>query len=145
MARRPAVAIGAAVVGVAAVAGVAIAASSGSGASPLSIAGAWSDNNGGTFTFTSSGPVSYTVSLKTADNLKCAQPDDGTVTGSNGHFSGTIDLYPQNYTGPSGSCPPKTGLAQITIVLSANGTTASVDTDGDNCSECGQGTWSRES
>jgi serine/threonine protein kinase len=145
MTRRPAVAIGAAAVVVAAVAGVAIAASSGSGASPLSIAGAWSDGQGGTFTFTSSGPVSYTVSLKSADNPKCAVANDGTVTGSNGHFSGTIDLYPQPYNGPAGSCPPKTGLATITIVLSANGKTASIDDNGDNCSECGEGTWSRES
>jgi hypothetical protein len=145
MARRPLVAIGAAAVGVAAVAGIAIAATSGSGSSPLSIAGAWSDNQGATFTFTSSGPVSYTVSLKSADNPQCAQADDGTVTGSNGHFNGTIDLYPQNYSGPSGSCPPKDGLAQITIVLAANGATASVNTAGSNCSECGQDTWSRES
>jgi hypothetical protein len=108
-----------------------------------SIAGTW--NDGGTsFTFTSSGPDSYTVSVVTKAAPQCAQADDGTVTGSNRHYQGSINLYRQSGA-TSGACQPKVGVAQVAIAVAANGTTASVNLVGSNCSSCGAATWTRQS
>ena len=113
------------------------------GQSAPSLAGAWI-NGDSTFTFTPSGSSNYAVSeLTKAGSKQCYVADDGTVTGSNGHYRGNIDLYPQGGTGP---CPTKIGVAQVTIALAANGASANLDVVGDiNCSDCGEQTWTRQS
>jgi hypothetical protein len=133
----------AAVVAVVVIAAVVIAALTGGSGPNLSIAGAWNDGAGNTWTFTSSVPGSYTVGTVNHSAPQCAQPDDGTVTGGNGHFAGSINLWEQDYSGSG--CAPKTGVGQITITVAATGTTANVTTAGSDCASCGQETWTRQS
>jgi hypothetical protein len=135
-------AAGAVVVVVAIVATI-IATTLGSGPSALSVAGAW-NAGGSTFIFTSSGPDSYTVSEVYKNTPQCNATDDGTVTGSNGHYNGTIDLYQQGGS-TTGSCDPKIGVAQIAIAIAANGASAKVSTVGNDCPTCGAATWTRQS
>jgi hypothetical protein len=142
LAGHPGVVIAAVAVGVAAVAGTVTATTIGSGQSAPSIVGAWTGSEGGTFTFRPSGPGTYTVSLTSKDAPKCAEPDDGTVTGSKGHYNGSIDLYQQSGTA-AGQCAPKVGTARITIAIAANGSSASVDLIG-TCKDCDQQTWTRQ-
>jgi len=126
---------------------VAVIASALSGSSSAgSLAGAWSDGTGDTFTFTPSGSGSYTIGLSSGTSPRCTVADDGTVTGSDRRFQGSLDLYPQDSTG--GTCPTTDGTASITIELSADGKSASVDTvaeSGGGCSDCGQGGLTRQS
>jgi hypothetical protein len=133
----------AAVVVVVVVLAVIIATVTSSGLPAGSIVGAWSDPNGGVFVFAPSGPDIYTVSLRNQDP-QCDVADDGSVRGSNGHYTGSINLYPQDATGASGSCVAKSGTAQITISVTPNSNSASVDVVGDNCTECGQMAWTRQ-
>jgi serine/threonine protein kinase len=142
LAGRPAAVIIAAAVGVTAIAATATATTIGSGHSAPSIVGAWNDNEGSTFTFTSSGPGAYTVSLVSKDAPQCAQADDGTVTGSNGHYQGSINLYQQG-GGTAGACDPKVGVAQIAITLAANSASASVNLIGNDCPTCKPQIWTR--
>jgi hypothetical protein len=121
-----------------------LASAFGSGPSPLSVAGAWNDGAGNTWTFSSSGPDTYTVSEVSKDAPQCAAPHDGTVTGSQGHFQGEVNVY-QTGGSTGGACEPKIGLAQITIAIAPTGTSANIDTVGSNCSECGAETWTRKS
>ncbi len=132
----------AAAVGVAAIAATVTAMTIGSGNSSPSIVGAWNDNGVNTFTFTLSGPGTYTVSEVTKNAPQCAQADDGTVTGDNGHYKGSINLYLQGGT-TAGQCDPKVGVAQITIVVAPNGASAQVTTAGKDCDDCSTGTWNR--
>ena len=41
------------------------------------------------------------------------------MTGSNGHYKGSINLYQQSGT-TAGQCDPKVGVAQIAITIAAN-------------------------
>jgi hypothetical protein len=138
---HPAVAIAAAV-GAVAIAAVVVVATTGS--SVPSIAGTWAQSGTTTFTFTSSGSNSYTVSEDYKSDPRCDAADDGTVTGSNRHYKGSIDLYS---TGASaaGTCKPKVGVAQITIALAANGSSASINLVGNNCPTCKPQVWTRQS
>ena len=116
-----------------------------SGTSPLSVAGAWSDGNA-TFTFTSSGPDSDNVSLVSRDAPQGAKPDDGTVTGSNGHYQGEINLWQQDQTTTSGSCEPRVGVGRLSIAIAASGTWANVDlVGGGDCTDCPAQIWNRRS
>jgi hypothetical protein len=144
LAGRPAAVIIAAAVGVTAIAATATATTIGSGHSAPSIVGAWTDNGTNTFTFTSAGPGTYTVSEVTKGAPQCAQADDGTVTGSNGHYQGHINLYQQG-GGTAGACDPKIGVAQIAITLAANSASASVNLIGNDCPTCKPQTWTRQS
>jgi len=137
---HPAVAIGAAV-GVVAIAAVVVVATTGN--SVPSIAGTWAQNGNTTFTFTSSGSNTYTVSEDYKSDAKCDAADDGTVTGSNRHYKGTVDLYRTG--GSAGSCQPKTGVAQISITLAANGSSASISLVGNDCPTCKPQVWTRQS
>ena len=132
----------AAAAGVAAIAAVVVVATTGS--SVPSIAGTWAQNGTTTFTFTSSGSNTYTVSEDYKSDPRCDAADDGTVTGSNRHYKGSIDLYS---TGASaaGTCKPKVGVAQITIALAANGSSASINLVGNNCPTCKPQVWTRQS
>lgn len=139
---HPVAATTAAAVGVAAIAAAATVAIVPSGASALSVAGTWEDA-GSQFSFTSSGPGSFRVSLA-SPSTNCTVADDGTVSGGNGKYQGTINLYPSSVSG----CPHKTATASITISIAADGKTASVNIAGDSasrCSNCGQQTWTRKS
>jgi hypothetical protein len=142
VAGHPGVVIAAVAVGVAAIAGMVTATTIGSGPSAPSIVGAWTGSEGGTFTFRSSGPGTYTVSLVSKDAPKCPEPDDGTVTGSKGQYNGIIDLYQQD-AAAEGQCAPRVGTARITITIAANGSSASVDLIG-TCKDCDQQTWTRQ-
>jgi hypothetical protein len=142
LAGRPAVIIIAAAVGVTAIAATAAATTIGSGHSAPSIVGAWTDNGTNTFTFASSGPGTYTVSEVTKGAPQCAQADDGTVAGGNGHYKGSINLYQQD-GGTAGACDPKVGVAQVTITVAANNASASVDVVGSDCPTCKPQTWTR--
>ncbi len=145
-AHHPVAAVAAAVVAVAAVAGIAVAASGGSGGPSLSVAGSWTDGGAGvTFTFTPSGADKYAVSLENTDVPQCNSANDGSVTGSNGHYTGTVDLYSQDYTSADGKCDPKSGVSQIILVVAANGKTMNADLTSGDCSECGDSTWTRKS
>ena len=142
LAKHPVAAIAAGVVGVAAIATV-IVATSGSG--PLSIAGTWAQNGNTTWTFTSSGPNTYTVAEDYKNDARCDAPHDGTVTGSNRHYNGTINLYPLS-GGNSGQCQAPNGKAQITITLAANGSSAKISLVGnERCPDCVPQTWTRQS
>jgi len=139
---HPVAATAAAAVGVAAIAAAATVAIVPSAASPLSVAGAWEAGDT-QFSFTSSGPDTYRVSLA-SPSTQCTAPDDGTVTGGNGKYQGTINLYPTTVAG----CQQKNGTATITISIAADGRTASVNivaNAGSNCPTCGQQTWTRKS
>ncbi len=138
---HPAVIVAAAA-GVAAIAAVVVVATTGS--SVPSIAGSWTQNGTTTFTFTSSGPNAYKVSEVDKSAPQCVASDDGTVTGSNRHYKGSIDLYRTGGSG-TGSCKPKTGVAQIAITIAANGATAAVSLVGNNCPTCEPQTWTRQS
>jgi hypothetical protein len=133
----------ASVVLVVAIVATIIATAFGSGPSALSIAGVWNAGSS-TFTFTSSGPDSYTVSEAYQNAPQCNAADDGTVTGSNGHYSGSVNLYQTGST-TTGSCEPKVGVAQITIAIAAGGASANVSTVGNDCPTCGAATWTRKS
>ncbi|MGH3226335.1 MAG: serine/threonine-protein kinase, partial [Streptosporangiaceae bacterium] len=141
LAGHPALAIGAAV-GVVAIAAAVIVPNLGH--SVPSIAGSWTQNGTTTFTFTSSGPNTYKVSELDKDAPQCAAPDDGTVTGGNRHYKGSVNLY-QTSGSTTGSCEPKTGVAQIAITIAANGATADVSLVGNDCPTCGAQTWTRQS
>lgn len=134
---------GATAVIVVAVVAAIIATIVGSGPSAPSIAGAW-NYSGSTFTFTSSGPDSYRVSIVTADAPQCARADDGTVTGTDGHYQGSINLYRQSGA-TGGSCEPQIGVAQITIAVAANNASANVSLVGNvSCPTCVPQTWTRQ-
>jgi serine/threonine protein kinase len=142
LAKHPVAAVVAAVVGVAAIATV-VATTGGSG--PPSIAGTWAQNANTTWTFTSSGPDTYTVAEDYKNDARCDAPNDGKVTGSNRHYNGTVDLYPQSGGSP-GQCRPPNGTAQITITLSANGSSAKISLVGsESCNDCVPQTWTRQS
>ena len=57
------------------------------------------------------------------------------MTGDNGHYKGSINLYLQGGT-TAGQCDPKVGVAQITIVVAPNGASAQVTTAGKDCDDC---------
>ncbi len=140
---HPAVAIAAAV-GVVAIAGT-VAVTTLGGSSAPSITGTWGYGASNTFTFTSSGQNTYTVSELDKSAPQCAQAHDGTVTGSNRHYEGTINLYNQQ-GGGAGQCDPRDGTATITIILAANGNSASVNLVGSvSCPTCKPQTWTRQS
>lgn len=142
LAKHPIAAIAAGVVAVGAIATV-IAVTGGSG--PPSIAGTWAQNANTTWTFTSSGTDTYTLAEDYKNDARCDAPNDGKVTGSNRHYQGTVDLYPQNGGSP-GKCQPPNGTAQITITLSSNGDTASIGLVGnESCTDCVPQTWTRQS
>ena len=142
LAGHPGVLIAAVAVGVAAVAGTITATTIGSGSSAPSIVGAWSDGDA-TFSFTPSGSGAYTVGLVNSGDARCKQADDGTITGSNGQYQGSISLYQQTGTS-EGQCDARVGTAHITIIIAANGASASVDVVGNDCSTgCGRQTWTR--
>ncbi len=142
LANHPVAAVAAAVVGVAAIATVVAVTTGGSG--PPSIAGTWAQNANTTFTFTSSGPGTYTVAEDYKNDPHCNTPDDGKVTGSNGHYEGTIDLYPES-GGTPGQCRAPNGTAQITITLAANGSSAKISLVGsESCPTCVPQTWTRQ-
>jgi hypothetical protein len=148
LAGHPAIVIVAAV-GVAAIAAGATAAVISSGSHPSqSVAGAWSSGPGATFTFAPTDSGSYQISLVfTSGTRKCSIANDGSVTGANGHFQGILDLH-QDTDVSAGQCPPNEGTAKLTIDIAASGTSASVNytrLTGDNCTDCGQQTWTRQS
>jgi hypothetical protein len=109
-----------------------------------SIVGAWNDNSGGTFTFTPTGAGAYTVGVVNNGAPQCTNAHDGTITGGNGRYKGTIGVYRPNGATAAGRCEPKIGTVQITIVVAANGASASVDLLG-NCATCKPQTWKRVS
>ena len=87
-----------------------------------STGGAMNDGAGDTWTFTSSGPGSYTIGTVDHSAPQCAQPDDGTVTGANGHFAGSINLFDQDYSG-SGCAPwpaPRTSKVPVTRTVAGS-------------------------
>ncbi len=140
LAKHPVAAIAAGVVAVGAIATI-VATTGGSG--PPSIAGSWAFGND-TFTFTSSGPGTYRVSEVDNNAPQCAQADDGTVTGSNGHYKGSINLYQQSGAA-AGKCYPKNGVAQITVTLAANGASAKItEAASERCTTCVPQTWTRQ-
>jgi len=148
LAGHPALVIAAVAVGVAVIAAVATASVISSGHPNLSVAGSWSDGPDSTFTFTAAGSGTYRVSLADkVSSTQCHVADDGTMSGSNGRYTGTIDLYPQNTTSTTG-CSAEDGSARITFDIAANGASASVDLvqiDGNDCNDCKPQTWSRQS
>ena len=141
---KPAMIVIAVAVGATAFAATFAARTIGSGSSVPSILGAWTAGGTTTFTFTSSGPDTYSVSLVNNDAPQCAEPHDGTVAGSSTHYKGSINLYQQSGE-TTGSCEPKVGLAQITITLAANGASAAVNLVGHDCPTCQPQTWTRKS
>jgi hypothetical protein len=134
-----------AVVVVVAIVATIIASAFGGGAN-LSIGGAWTDSSGDTFTFTPSGPDSYTVSLTSKGAADCAVADDGSVNGANGHYQGAINLYPTGATA-TGQCATKNGTVQLSIAISANGKSASITpgSTSETCETCVAQSWTRKS
>ena len=139
------------IAGVAAIAvGAAIAVAVTAGASSVpSLPGVWADSGGSTFTFTQTGSDRYVVALSPDGSAKCLNPEDGTVTGSNGHYTGTIDLYPTSGGTPDArGCAQRNGTAKIIIDLAASEKTARVDLVNEssgNCKDCDVQTWTRKS
>jgi hypothetical protein len=114
-----------------------------SGHPAASIVGAWNDGGSSTFTFTASGPGTYTVSEVDNSAPQCTAANDGTVTGDNGHYKGSVNLYSQGGNN-KGKCEPKVGVAQITIAVAAKGGSASVNVVGNDCPTCKPETWTKQ-
>jgi hypothetical protein len=114
-----------------------------SGHPAASIVGAWNDGGSSTFTFTASGPGTYTVSEVNNSAPQCTAANDGTVTGDNGHYKGSVNLYSQGGNN-NGKCEPKIGVAQITIAVAAKGGSASVNVVGNDCPTCKPETWTKQ-
>jgi len=115
-----------------------------SGSSAPTLPGAWVDSSGDVFNFTSAGSGTYVASLVSKDAAQCAVSDDVKVTGSNGHYQGSIDIYSESgNSGPHG-CHPQTGVATLTIDIAANGSSANITINGaTNCSGCAPQVWTR--
>jgi hypothetical protein len=142
LAGHPTVVIVAAV-GVVAIASAATAATISSGHPAASIVGAWDDGGSSTFSFTASGPGTYTVSEVNNSAPQCTAANDGTVTGDNGHYKGSVNLYSRGGNN-NGKCEPKVGVAQITIAVAAKGGSASVNVVGNDCPTCKPETWTKQ-
>jgi hypothetical protein len=98
------------------------------------LTGRWAQQDGSVWDFVAASPGSYTAD-PVGPNAHCQVADDIEVTGSNGHYKGSMDLY--------GGCRTVIGTGIITIDIAANGETARVTTTGSACSNCGTGTWKR--
>jgi hypothetical protein len=104
----------------------------------LSLTGAWIGSGGGTFTFTPAGQDRYAISLQSNG---CPVAADGEVTGSNGHFKGSINLYNQNV---NANCATRVGVAATTIDINPGNSTARVlIAKNTGCTNCGAQTWTR--
>ena len=119
-----------------------------SGHPNLSVVGTWEYGTNLTFTFAATGSGTYQVStVFMAGATRCSAADDGTITGGNGHFQGSINLH--NLTDiPAGQCPSNTATARITIGIAASGASPSVNlvaNAASNCSTCKPQTWTRQS
>ncbi len=135
-------------VAVAAIAAAVTATVVSSGGQPnRSVAGVWQDGPGATFTFAAAGSGSYQISLVFRSGTRqCSRANDGSVTGSNGRFHGTLDLH--STSAAEGQCPSDDGTAVITIDVAASGKSASVDLvreSGSSCNDCDLQTWTRQS
>ena len=115
-----------------------------SGSSAPTLPGAWVDSSGSTFTFTSAGSDTYVARLVSKDAPQCAVSDDAKVTGSNGHYQGSIDIYSETgNSGPHG-CHPQTGVATLGIDIAADGSSAHITINGaSDCPGCAPQTWTR--
>jgi serine/threonine protein kinase len=117
-----------------------------SGSSAPTLPGAWVDSSGDVFNFTSAGSGTYVASLVSKGAPECAVANDAKVTGSSGHYQGSIDIYSQ--TGSSGphGCHPQTGVATLAIDIAANGSSAHITINGaTDCPGCVPQTWTRRS
>ena len=140
---RPKVAIAAAAAAVAACAVIAVAVIP-SGSSAPTLTGAWVDSSGDTFNFTAAGSGTYIASEVSKDAPQCAVSDDAKVTGSNGHYKGSIDIYSQSGNSGANGCHPRVGVATLTIDIAASGSSANITIAGaTNCPGCVPQTWTR--
>jgi hypothetical protein len=97
-----------------------------------------------TFTFTPRGNDRYAISLQANG---CHITDDGEVTGSNEHFSGSVNLYLYNET--ASSCATRIGVAPITVGIVPGGNIARVvitraAAGATSCENCGVQTWTKQ-
>jgi hypothetical protein len=105
------------------------------------LAGTWTDGAGDTYHFAAGASNTYTASQVWGGSLRCYHANDTTVTGNDGHYKGSIKVYPAQES----SCQASIGSATITIVVAANGASARVTTAGSDCGDCTTRTWTRAS
>lgn len=99
------------------------------------LAGVWETSPGKGVRVVSTGSGSYTVD---GGDEGC-QPLNFDVSGSDGSYSGTQTLYPDN----GDPCAAPIGTVTVNIEVSPDGTTAEFVTEGENCITCGSETWTR--
>ena len=115
-----------------------------SGNSAPTLTGAWVDSGGDTFNFTQAGSGTYVASEVSEGAPQCAVSDDAKVSGSNGHYKGSIDIYSKSGTPTAKGCQPQVGVATLTIDIAANGASANITINGaSNCPGCVPQTWTR--
>lgn len=139
------VAAGAAAIAIGAT--IAVAATAGGSAGP-SLPGTWAGSGGSTFTFASAGTDTYVAAYVPTGAPQCSVSDDARVTGSNGHYNGTIQLHQIGGTPDAQGCEPQNGTAAITINVAANNDSARVDIVNESsisCQDCDLQTWTRKS
>ena len=103
------------------------------------LAGSWTNSAGATYNFAAGASNIYTASQVMGSSLHCYNANDITVTGNDGHYKGSIKLYPAQ----ASSCQASIGSGTITIVVAANDASAQVTTAGKDCGDCSTETWHR--